>query len=421
MYGRWNKERVATHLLAPLLLIVPAGFLWYLGRRQTEWGPLVRDGGYLLLILIAASAVTRLLDRLERQLRREKAILASMGEGLAVTDNDDRITYLNPAGARILHLTPEQARGRRWMETAGNPRDLDGAPIAERDRGSEHALKEGKTIAVTYQYTRPDGTEFTAAATTAPVIHEGVQIGVINSFRDVTAEIEVERERTELLSIASHQLRTPLTSIRWIAEMLLRGDIGKISRDQKKQIGNLLDTVVRMSSLLKDLLNVSRLEAGKLTAEPSATDLAELLRKAAADVMPLAADKDQKLDVEAPKRLPMVVIDGRLVAEATTNLLSNAIKYTPKGGRVALAAELRADDILVSVRDNGIGIPPEQQAKVFQKFFRAENAVQSGAEGTGLGLYVVKQIVELSGGTLRFASVPGEGTTFFFTLPLPKA
>jgi len=203
--------------------------------------------------------------------------------------------------------------------------------------------------------------------------------------------------------------------------MLLRGDIGKISRDQKKQIGNLLDTVVRMSSLLKDLLNVSRLEAGKLTAEPSATDLAELLRKAAADVMPLAADKDQKLDVEAPKRLPMVVIDGRLVAEATTNLLSNAIKYTPKGGRVALAAELRADDILVSVRDNGIGIPPEQQAKVFQKFFRAENAVQSGAEGTGLGLYVVKQIVELSGGTLRFASVPGEGTTFFFTLPLPKA
>jgi PAS domain S-box-containing protein len=380
---------------------------------------LIRNGGYLIIILLAALAVMHLLDRLDRQIQREEAMLDGMGEGVAMTDNGDKITYLNPAGAQILHLTPKEARGRRWMEVAGHPTDLQGKPIAEKDRGSAHALEGGKPFTVTYRYTRPDGTTFASIATAAPVIHEGTQIGAITVFQDITDHVEIERERSELLSIASHQMRTPLTVIRWIAEMLLRGDVGKISREQRKQIANLKETSDRLGSLLNDLLNVSRLESGKLTATAAPTDLTALLKKAAEDVAPLAAEKKQKLDVKVP-RLPKPSIDGRLIAEATTNLLSNAIKYTPEGGRVTLKAELRDVDVLISVRDTGIGIPAAQQANIFRKFFRAENAVDSGAEGTGLGLYVVKQIVELSGGTLTFESVQGKGTTFFYTLPLPK-
>jgi len=391
----------------------------YADRDASLRNLLLRDLVFLLLILIAALALMYLLDRLDRQLGREKAMLDSMGEGLAVTDRDDKITYMNPAGAQILHLTPEAALGRRWMEVAGHPKDLKGVPIPEEDRGTKHALKGEKAATVTYRYTRPDGTEFTSVATAAPIMHEGAQIGVIVVFQDITAEIETERERAELLSIASHQMRTPLTVIRWIAEMLLRGDVGKLTRDQRKQIGNLKETGDRLGSLVNDMLNVSRLESGKLTAIPAPTDLAALLKKAAEEVAPLAAEKKQKFEVKVP-RLPKLTIDGRLIGEATTNLLSNAIKYTPEGGRVALTAELRARDVLVSVRDTGIGIPPAQQADVFRKFFRADNAVESGAEGTGLGLYVVKQIVELSGGTLKFESVQGKGTTFFYTLPLPK-
>jgi len=381
----------------------------------------IRNGVYLILILLAALAVMRLMDRLDRQLRREKAMLASMGEGIAVTDNDDKITYLNPAGGQILHLAPEEVLGRRWMEVAGNPTDLKGAAIPEKDRGSKHALKGEKAFTVTYRYTRPDGTDFVSIATASPIMHDGRQIGVITVFQDITTQIELERERAELLSIASHQMRTPLTVIRWIAEMLLRGDVGRISRDQKKQVANLLETADKLGSLVNDMLNVSRLESGKLIASPVPTDLAALLRKSAEGVAPLAGEKKQKLDVKVPKRLPKLTIDGKLIAEATTNLLSNAIKYTPEGGRVELSAELRPREVLVRVSDNGIGIPPAQQADVFRKFFRAENAVQSGVEGTGLGLYVVKQIVELSGGELRFESVTGKGTTFSFTLPLPKA
>jgi|GEM_PF-1599817 len=378
------------------------------------------DGLFLLLLAIAAATVVYLLSVLQRLSLREKVFLSSLGEGLGVTDQDGKLVYLNPAGASILHLKPEEAIGRHWFEVAAKPVDIKDRPIAEKDRAFHLAMRKGRTETVVYKYVRLDGTSFPAVVTTAPVTLDGAIIGVINVFRDISTEVELERERGELLSIASHQMRTPLTSMRWIAEMLLRGDAGRLTRAQREQLRQLSESNQRLTGLVNDMLNVSKLEAGTIVVAPSPTDLPELAKSAAKEVEPLAKEKKQTLDVRLPKSMPVMTVDGKLVREAMLNLLSNAIKYSPEGGTVTLAVELRETDALVSVQDNGIGIPPGQRGRMFQKFFRAENAVQSGSEGTGLGLYVVKQIVERSGGTIDFVSEPGKGTRFFFTLPLDR-
>lgn len=225
------------------------------------------------------------------------------------------------------------------------------------------------------------------------------------------------REREGVISIVSHQMRTPLTAMRWIAEMLLRGESGILTSAQREQVEMVHESSRRLVGLVNDLLTASRLESGKIAVTPTDTDLLETAKAAMKEAGPLAKEKKQILEMKLPDSLPPMRIDGKLILQAILNLLSNAIKYTPEGGRVTLAVERRGAGAAISVQDTGIGIPPGQREKVFEKFFRAENAVKSGNEGTGLGLYVVKQIVERSGGKLDFESEPGKGTRFFFTLP----
>lgn len=430
--GRYAKGGIGLKILVFLVLVLPSGLLAFFdyeeaavrlagmdGAEGALNGLLARDAVFLLLINLAALAIMRLLDAQQRRERREEAILASVGEGVAVIDNARDITFMNAAGARILGVAPETTLRRKLKDVFGVPTDLQDRPVPEEERASSLALA-GSVSQATYRITRTDGSRFTGTFTAAPVLFEGRNIGVVFVFHDITREMELERERGELLSIASHQLRTPLTAMRWITEMLLRGDVGKLKPDQLEQIGALSESTERLTELVNDMLNASRLESGKITAEPVETDLPALAKGAAAEIEPLARQKNQKLELRLPKKLPRLTIDGKLVRQAVLNLLSNAVKYTPDGGRISFSIEPRAEDVLVTVKDTGIGVPPEQQKRLFEKFFRADNAVQSGVEGTGLGLYVVKQIVELSGGKLEFVSEPGKGTSFFFTLPLKR-
>ena len=232
---------------------------------------------------------------------------------------------------------------------------------------------------------------------------------------------ETYHERTEILSIASHQMRTPLTAMRWTTELLLRGEAGKLSREQRGFVSDLLENNGRLTGLVNDMLNIARLEAGQLAAAPGTIDLRDLLKEAAKEVTPLAKEKKQALETRLPKSALMVSIDERMFKQAVLNLLSNALKYTPERGEVALEADADGDMARIRVRDNGIGIPLDQQADIFKKFYRADNAIASGAEGTGLGLYVVQKVVEQARGTIRLESAQGQGSTFTVTLPLKRA
>jgi signal transduction histidine kinase len=204
--------------------------------------------------------------------------------------------------------------------------------------------------------------------------------------------------------------------MKWFLEMLVNGDLGPMEEKQKSVVTDVYNSNERIIMLVNDLLDVSRMESGKVVLEPTPTNLIDFLKSMLPEVAQNFTKRKQTFDFEKPESLPRISIDPKLIWQALSNLLTNASKYTPDGGRVILKLTLESQDILIQVSDNGYGIPEFQKSRIFEKFFRADNT--SKMEGTGLGLYIVKEIIEASGGKIWFESTEGKGTTFSVTLPL---
>jgi len=226
--------------------------------------------------------------------------------------------------------------------------------------------------------------------------------------------------KTEFVSVPSHQLRTPLTAMKWYLEELGDVESGKLNKEQKEYVESLDASLDRMIILINDLLNVSRLETARMIVEPKPTDIIKLIKRAVEGNVFGIKKKGVKIITDFKvKSLKKINIDPKLIYQVVNNLLSNAIKYSKdKNPRVKISLEKMKDEIKISIEDNGMGIPKKDQSKMFRKFFRASNAVRQETEGTGLGLYIAKMIVEVSGGRIWFKSSEGKGTIFYFTLPL---
>lgn len=232
-------------------------------------------------------------------------------------------------------------------------------------------------------------------------------------------EAEISRMKSEFLSIAAHQLRTPLSAIKWTFQMILDGDLGKITKKQKKFLERGSDSSNRVISLVNDLLNVSRIEEGKFEYELVKLSPEEIVEEVVSSEQLRAKQKKLTLNFHKPSGdLPTIKADKEKLKLALSNLLDNALKYTPSGGSVDVYIEERDDAVLFRVSDTGVGIPKEQQeSDLFTKFSRGENAVKLQTEGSGLGLFLIKNIVEAHGGNIWVNSEEGEGTTFYFTIP----
>ncbi len=240
-------------------------------------------------------------------------------------------------------------------------------------------------------------------------------------FHDITFLKEIDRMKTEFVAVASHQLRTPLTAIKLFTDMMLRGETGKINKEQKEYLENVNESTERMVRLVNDLLNVTRIESGRLRVEPQEIEIKNLLKNIIAEAKPLALNRQQKIIFKDNSvSIPKVSLDQNLVRQVFHNLIINAIRYSPKRtGKISVV--LSKDDkktFTVAVHDNGIGIPKEAQKRIFEKFYRADNAIKSITEGTGLGLYVSKMIIESSGGKIWFESAKGKGTSFYVRMPI---
>jgi signal transduction histidine kinase len=231
--------------------------------------------------------------------------------------------------------------------------------------------------------------------------------------------------KTEFMSIASHELKIPMTSIKGYAKLLTLGTAGDLTDRQKDFLNIIAANVDRMDRLVADLLDVSRIEAGRLRLDMKPVDLREVIDTVLQSVQTQIIAKKLALQLEVPEKLPPVLGDqGRLI-QVITNLVSNAYKYTPEGGQIhikadGLAVTLPSDHLTISVRDTGLGISPEDQQKIFTKFFRAEDPQVRDVPGTGLGLSITKSLVEMHGGEIWFESEVGKGTTFAFTLPIAQ-
>lgn len=364
---------------------------------------------------------TRLRDAYARQAferQRDETLMESMSDGLIAIDDHGQIVLVNSRAVDVLSLAERSELKNKPIDAVLHLTDAQDKPLAPTYQPAREAFETTKPISATFTHHRPDGKKTLVNIGMSPVVVNGKGEGVVMVIRDVTREREIDRMKTEFISLASHQLRTPLSAIKWFSEMLISGDAGELTKEQLEFAQNVADSTERMIELVNSLLNISRIESGRIIVDPKPTDLNELVTGIVNDLTAKTKEREQTLVVSVNKELPKVNLDPRLIGQVFLNLLTNAIKYTPKGGEISVFVSRKGDQLISQVTDNGYGIPKEQQQKVFQKFFRADNIAKVETDGTGLGLYLIKAIVESSGGKIWFESAEGKGTTFWFTLPM---
>jgi signal transduction histidine kinase len=261
----------------------------------------------------------------------------------------------------------------------------------------------------------------------APVkMPDGTLLGYVAVFRDVTRERQAEQSKSQFVATVSHELRTPMTSIKGYIELIAAGAVGAVSLQQRRFLEVVHNNTERMIGLVNNLITVSEMERGLVEIEPRPVDMKGVIEEAVQAVHSKAEERRLAVNLNLPADLCPVRGDPQRLRQIVDNLLDNALRYTPASGRIDVwAAEARlADDggspqhyVIVNVRDSGVGIAPEDQPRVFEKFYRAENSLSVEAGGTGMGLAIVKTLVEAHGGRIWLDSQPGEGSTFSFIVP----
>lgn len=360
-------------------------------------------------------------NKLVLEKKRHETLLQSMTDGIIALDHDGTVLLTNKAALNMLNL-PDQdsAIGKSIFDIFPLHSTSTHRKIAKKQRPEYRTLSTGEASSEVFEF-RPtknsDDKEFLGVSVSPVVLHKTIT-GLVLVIRDVTKEREIDRMKTEFISLASHQLRTPLSAIRWFGEMLLNGDGGELNEEQKELAVNMMDSTHRMIDLVNSLLNISRIESGRIIIDPRPTDIKELVEGIVTDLKAKIAEREQNIAVSVHSNLPKINLDPSLIGQVYMNLLTNAIKYTPRGGDIAVIVSKKDDFIVTQVSDSGFGIPKKQHGQVFQKFFRAENVISVETDGNGLGLYLIKAIVESSGGEIWFESEENKGTTFWFSLPM---
>ncbi len=349
-------------------------------------------------------------------LEKFKLAVENASDHIVITDAEGIVLYANKAVERITGFNNSEVVGKK----AGNDELWGGLMEKSFYKKMWKTIKIDKKIfSGEINNKKKNGDKYISFSSISPVIGKnGEVVFFVGVERDITHEKEVDRMKTDFISLASHQLRTPLSAMRWFSEMLLAGDAGKLSKDQTEFVKNIESANARMIVLVNSLLNISRIESGRIVVDPEPTDLKQLVDDQLLEIDKQLKDKKQTAVVSVNKNMPKINVDPKLIREVYKNLLTNASKYTQDGGQIEIFISSKDKEIISQVSDNGLGIPTASQEHIFERFFRAENVVKTETEGTGLGLYLAKAIVESSGGKMWFKSEIGKGTSFWFSLPL---
>jgi PAS domain S-box-containing protein len=348
-----------------------------------------------------------------------EALFMSMGDGAITTDEFGRITRANPMALNIFGYKEKEIVGRPFISVIAAETTLDGHSVPLIDRPITQAYLTGKPVAGKLYYENKSGTKIPLSINVSPILIDGKPVGAIAVFRDITMELEIDQMKSDFISLASHQLRTPLSAIKTYTHILADGYMGSLNASQKKTLRTIISASNRMNQLISTLLNITRIESGTIAINLKYIKLDDLIKEVIEELSLTAEAKDIELNlkVSSGSATTHMRTDALIIKEVVTNLISNSIKYTPEGGKVNIVIKPKKKDITVAISDNGWGIPLQSHDKVFSKFFRGPNVIKRETSGTGLGLYLVKGLIENLQGKIWFESEEGRGTTFYFTLP----
>jgi signal transduction histidine kinase len=332
----------------------------------------------------------------EEEASKLMAMLRSIGDGVVVSDRLGLVQIVNPAAEMILGITAEAFLNRPISELPGAPAG-DPTPQLLKFAAGERVVR---------------------AHWAAVISSQGEALGSVVVYHDVTKEESADRLKTELVATASHELRTPMTSIRGFVDMLLLGTFGDVTEAQREPLRVIKNNVVRLVQLIDELLDMSRVEAGEVRLRCEEVRVEDVLRDVTNVLQGQFREREVTLHMDMHGNLPPIRADRQRLEQIAVNLISNACKYTPRGGDVWVALRNGGDMVHVEVRDNGVGIPHDAQPHIFTPFYRADNPLRDEVGGTGLGLSITRKLVELHGGEIWFESEPNQGSRFCFTLPL---
>jgi PAS domain S-box-containing protein len=363
------------------------------------------------------------LEKVKHEIEIEKskaeAILQSLGEGVLAIDKNKNLLLMNKKAEEILGLKITEVKGKKSITTLPLYDTLN-QPIPMDKHPSYLPLKTGQVISNSkYILIRRDKARVPIALTVSPIKDSNENIiGAVDVLRDVTKESEIDKEKSEFVSLVSHQLRTPLGLMKWYLEVIMAEKFfKKLPEKVQDYFQEINKNNERLLVLVRDLLSVSKIDEGRVRDDPIMVNLIELLKEVIKEMKVLAIEKNIAIDFKASNGIPNILIDAMRFQEVVKNLISNSIKYNSKNGKVLVKLRAKNKKITIDIIDDGIGISKEDKKKLFTKFFRAENAIKNDPEGSGLGLYVAKQYVELWKGKITVKSKEAVGSTFSIILP----
>ncbi|MFA5038353.1 MAG: ATP-binding protein [Candidatus Omnitrophota bacterium] len=367
----------------------------------------------------ATEELVRLNKRLADEKERTDAIMRHVAEGVVVVDREGRILMMNPAAEKLLDSKSKESLGKHLVASLKDEHLLAVAKHVEAE--------EGRQLTKEIQLdSKDETTKKILRASTAVVENEdGDTIGMVSVLSDITHEKQIEEIKSQFVSLVTHELRTPVVAIQKSLELIDSGVTGPVNEDQKRFLTISKLNLARLNSLINDLLDMSKLEAGKLVLLPSSFDFRKVIQEVKTSLLSWINDKDISLKLDLPKESVLVSADRERMVQVLVNLLGNALKFTPKKGevRIALHCLPRKERVCeepcveMVVRDSGIGIDPKDFKRIFNKFEQVSLVSPVGTGGTGLGLSIAKEIIGLHAGAIWVESEKGKGSTFTFIIP----
>lgn len=397
-------------------------------KSKTEIGKLIDTFNKMLEDLKRSNAglekAKAVLETKVEDVKEEKnktlAIISNIYTPIIVVGKDNRITLFNPAAQKFLGLKLSDL-GKEISDKDNFGLNNFKSVIRNKfilSKSKDNGSPDFKTEELRVNY---NSEELVYKVITSKVKGGNDEyLGVMKIFLDLTRETAIDKLKSEFVSIAAHQLRTPLSAIKWVIKMVLAGDAGELNKEQTELLSKGYKSNERIIRLVDDLLDISRIEEGRFGFNFKFSNFQEVLDNVVENLASPVANNHLKLIVDKPKKLPEIYMDPERITLALQNLLDNAVKYTPEFGQIKITVQISDKDkiLKVSIKDQGVGIPKADQPKLFSKFFRAANAVRVETEGTGLGLFIAKNIIEKHKGEIGINSEEGEGTEVYFSLPV---